>query len=91
MGGGLIMKKLNNMGHNHRPSSGVISMGVTSWVVGFATEFGVGVSTTQTTASAIMGTSYARKKEIFQMMTAWIITPIASGIIAAIIVLINKI
>lgn len=88
MGGSLIMKKLNSMGHNHKPSGGIISMGVTSAVVGFATELGVGVSTTQTTASAIMGTSYARTKEIAQMMSTWIMTPIASGIIAGLIVMI---
>ncbi len=88
MGGSLIMKKLNAMGHNHKPSGGVISMFVTSGVVGLATEFGVGVSTTQTTASAIMGTSYARTKEIIQMMSTWIMTPISSGVLAAIIVFI---
>jgi inorganic phosphate transporter, PiT family len=88
MGGSIIMKKLNAMGHNHKPSGGVISMFVTSGVVGFATELGVGVSTTQTTASAIMGTSYARTKEIVQMMSTWIMTPISSGILAALIVFI---
>jgi phosphate/sulfate permease len=86
MGGSLIMKKLNAMGHNHKPSGGVVSMGVTSGVVMLATEIGVGVSTTQVTASSIMGTSYARRSEILQMMTTWIMTPIASGGLAGIIV-----
>ena len=90
MGGSLIMKKLNSMGHNHKPSGGVVSMGVTSGVVALATEIGVGVSTTQTTASAIMGTSYARTKEIIQMMTTWIMTPIASGMLAGGIILISR-
>jgi phosphate/sulfate permease len=51
---------------------------------------GIGVSTTQTTASAIMGTSYARTKEIAQMMTTWIMTPIASGMLAGGIILISR-
>ncbi len=88
MGGSVIMKKLNAMGHNHKPSGGIISMFVTTGVVGLATEFGVGVSTTQTTASAIMGTSYARTKEIIQIMSTWIMTPISSGVLAAVIVFI---